>query len=236
MSNLAYAQPAPGTLSPREEPKRQVEIVSTRAQRRARPRPIYALIAISGLFALFMAQLLMSIVVSDGAYQISSLQSQQSDLTRQQQSLGEKVDTLASTQNLAVKAEGLGMVQSKALPAFLDVATGTVTGTSHSAKDAASGTPDTTNNLVPNALLPDATAADATTTSASTVVDPTDPPASGATKSTAATEDPNATAVADPASATALTASAGAAAGAPAARTTTAPVASQSGLPIPVTR
>ena len=64
-SNLAFATPL---RSPREhERPRHIEIVSTREQRRARPRVFYALVAVSGLFALFIVQLLLSIVVSDGA-------------------------------------------------------------------------------------------------------------------------------------------------------------------------
>jgi hypothetical protein len=248
MSNLAYST-LPASSPRREQPQRQIEIVSTRAQRRARPRPLYALVAIGGLFALFMAQLLMSIVVSDGAYQISSLQSTQADLTRQQQSLGEQVDTLASTQNLAVKAQALGMVQSQALPAFLDVTTGKVTGTSHTTKAATSGDTDTTSNLIANSLLPDATAASTSSTDTAT----TGTASAGTTTTGTATTDAATTATATgttvgtTAGTTATTSAdptedpdsgftTDTAAGAPALSTGTSSVASQSGLPIPVTR
>jgi hypothetical protein len=241
MSNLAYST-LPSSTPRREQPQRQVEIVSTRAQRRARPRPLYALVAIGGLFALFMAQLLMSIVVSDGAYQISSLQSTQADLTRQQQSLGEQVDTLASTQNLAVKAQALGMVQSQALPAFLDVATGKVTGTSHTTKVAASSDTDTTANLIPNSLLPDATAAAAaagTAAADTATTDATDATAAATTATTATatgTAGSTSTAAADPTEDPNTGFAADTTAGAPASSTDTSSVASQSGLPIPVSR
>ena len=219
----------------REEPTRRIEIVSTRAQRRARPRPLYALIAIGGLFAVFMAQLLMSIVVSDGAYQISSLQGEQSSLTRQQQSLGEQVDTLASTQNLAAKAEALGMVASTASPAFLDVSTGKVVGKSHTAGDTANGLLAGTGNLVANSLLPDdATedSLDAEAATATTVADPTDPVVDGtavaATGTTAATSTDTTASTTDAATDTTS--------GAPSTDGTTANVPSTSGgLPVPVT-
>jgi hypothetical protein len=128
---------------------RHIEIVTTRAQRRARPRAAYAVITVTSLFVIFAAQLLLSIVVSDGAYQIASLQSQQKDLLRTQEALGEKFDLLSSTQHLAENAAQLGMVPNSA-PLFLDLSTGSVAG--------APGTVDPTGcggscNLVANSLL-----------------------------------------------------------------------------------
>jgi len=126
-----------------------IEIVTTRAQRRARPRAVYAVVTVTSLFVIFAAQLLLSIVVSDGAYQIASLQSQQKDLLRTQQSLSEKFDLLSSTQHLAANAAKLGMVPNGS-PLFLNLATGAVSG--------APGTVDPTGcggscNLVANSLL-----------------------------------------------------------------------------------
>jgi hypothetical protein len=149
-SNLAVSLPA---RTPRELPQRRIEIVSTRAQRRARPRPMYAIIVVSGLFIVFMVQLLLSIVVSDGAYTISSLQVKQADLTRSAQNLTETVDVLASTQNLATQAESLGMVLSSTTPAFLNLATGEVVGKSKSATGDTSGALGGDGSLVPNSLL-----------------------------------------------------------------------------------
>jgi hypothetical protein len=128
---------------------RHIEIVTTRAQRRARPRVAYAVVTVASLFLIFAAQLLLSIVVSDGAYQIASLQSQQKDLLRTQEALGEKFDLLSSTQHLAENAAQLGMVPNPA-PLFLDLGTGGVAG--------APGTVDPTGcggacKLVANSLL-----------------------------------------------------------------------------------
>ncbi|MCU1558700.1 MAG: hypothetical protein JWN09_2695, partial [Microbacteriaceae bacterium] len=49
-TNLAYELPS---RAPREEERqRHIEIVSTRNQRRARPRLVYALVAVGGLFVI----------------------------------------------------------------------------------------------------------------------------------------------------------------------------------------
>ena len=150
-TNLAVTLPA---RSPRrEEPQRRIEIVSTRTQRRARPKPMYAIIVVTGLFAVFIVQLLLSIVISDGAYSISKLQQQEADLARSAQSLTEQVDVLGSTQNLATQAESLGMVLSSTTPAFLDLATGEVVGKSKSSASATAGALGGDGSLVPNSLL-----------------------------------------------------------------------------------
>lgn len=159
MSNLATAplrtsrptlpnsRPAP---APAVRPvPRHVEIVTTKAQRRARPKVAYAVVTIASLFLIFAAQLLLSIVVSDGAYQIAGLQSTQKDLLRTQENLNEQADLLSSTQHLAANAAKLGMVPNGS-PQLLNLETGGVA--------AAPGTVDPTGcggtcNLVGNSLL-----------------------------------------------------------------------------------
>jgi hypothetical protein len=122
MSNLAHAtRPAPAT-APRP---RHIEIVTTRQQRRARPAVSYAIVTVVSLAVIFAAQLLLSIVVSDGAYEIAALQAQQKELLREQQALTEELDVLGSTQYLAANAANLGMVPG-ASPLFIDVSTGGV--------------------------------------------------------------------------------------------------------------
>jgi len=150
-----------------------VEIGTTRAQRSARPKVAYAVATVTSLFAIFGAQLLLSIVVSDGAYQISALQTQQKELVRTQQDLTERLDLRNSTQFLAASAATLGMIPGSS-PQFLDVSTGAVS--------AAPGTTDPSGcggacNLVANSLLsevplidPKATAASATTVASAGVI------------------------------------------------------------------
>lgn len=124
MSSLATARMRPEPLAPAPQRPRHVEIVTTRAQRRARPKLAYAVVTIGALFAIFLAQLLLSILVSDGAYQVSALQDQQKDLLRTQDALTEQLNVLDSTQNLSAQAAHLGMVPNK-YPYALDLGTGT---------------------------------------------------------------------------------------------------------------
>lgn len=149
--NLAYARPAVrGTQrsAPQHKP-RHIEIAPSRAQRRARPKAAYAIVTVSSLFLIFAAQLLLSIVVSGGAYQIEHLQGQQKELLRSQEALTEKLDLSASTQSLAANAANLGMVPG-ASPLFLDLSTGAVSGAPGSVDRAGCGGAC---NLVANALL-----------------------------------------------------------------------------------
>ncbi|MBX3093187.1 MAG: hypothetical protein KF680_01385 [Cryobacterium sp.] len=119
---------ARSVVQPQHEPQpRHIEIVSTRAQRRARPRLLYALVTVGGLFAVLIAQLLLSIAVSDGAYQIASLQQQQRELQRDAETLTEAIQVLQSPQHLAVNAVALGMV-SNSSTAYLRLSDGAVLG------------------------------------------------------------------------------------------------------------
>ena len=145
--NLAYARPVP-LAEPRQHP-RHIEIVSTRAQRRARPRLAYAIVTIASLFTIFAAQLLLSIVVSDGAYQVSALQDQQKDLLRTEDALTEKLNVLDSTQNLTTQAAHLGMVPNGS-PYAINLGTGAVYGLPGSADPAGCGG---SCNLITNSQL-----------------------------------------------------------------------------------
>jgi hypothetical protein len=136
-TNLAYATPV---RRPREEehtasPQRHVRIVTTRAQRRARPKLVYALIATLVIFGIFLAQLLITISLSSGAYQIDGLQSTKQNLGRTESSLTEQIDTLDSSQNLQANATALGMVSSTRA-AFLRLSDGAVLGSAAPAASA----------------------------------------------------------------------------------------------------
>lgn len=152
--NLAYARPAvrparPVAPSPVRPAPRRVEITATREQRRARPKAAYAIITVASLFLIFAAQLLLSIVVSEGAYQIENLQDQRKELLRTQESLTENLELFGSTQNLAANAAHLGMVPSE-YPLFLDLTTGAVSAAPGSVDRAGCGGAC---NLVANSLL-----------------------------------------------------------------------------------
>jgi hypothetical protein len=109
-------------------------------------------LAVASIFALLLAQLLLSIVLSDGAYQITSLQAEQKQLSRTERALSEQLDLLASPQSLATKAEGLGMVIGTNAPVFLRLSDGALAGTATPAKGTA-GAIGADGGLVPNSLL-----------------------------------------------------------------------------------
>lgn len=128
---------------------RHLEAVALGAARRPKPTLFYAAVAVTAVFAIVVTQLLLSIGVSQGAYQIESLQSTRVSLAQDLQSATEQVDMLSSPQNLAAKAAALGMIGGNS-PAYLKLSTGKVLG----APVAATGSPTGTSVLVPNALLP----------------------------------------------------------------------------------
>lgn len=131
---------------------RHIEIVTTRAQRKARPKSFYAVVTVASVFGLFLGQLMLSILLSDGAYQISTLQAEQKQLTRTEQALSEQLDLLASPQSLATRAESLGMVVGTNAPTFLRLSDGILIGTPVAASGSA-GALGADGGLVANFLL-----------------------------------------------------------------------------------
>src|SRR5690606_10749752 len=85
----ATARPLRG---PAHEPVRRLEVVTTRAQRAARPRLLPAVITVAGIVGILLGQLLLSIVLADGAYTIAGLQAEQRDLLRDQEALSEQLE------------------------------------------------------------------------------------------------------------------------------------------------
>jgi hypothetical protein len=150
MSALPLASPRPARGP---APRRHLEVAPTRAQRRARPRILPAIVTIAGIGIILLAQLLLSIVLADGAYSIANLQTQQRDLERQEQALTEQLEVLSSTQNLIANAENLGMIAS-GNPVFLDLSTGAVSGNPTPAGGSLTGS---RGNQIGNSLLTGAT-------------------------------------------------------------------------------
>ncbi|ROS54227.1 hypothetical protein [Frigoribacterium sp. PhB24] len=183
-SNLAIATPSTRPRPSSTPAARPVEIVTSRSQRRARPKIAYALIATAALFVLLLAQLAISIALSDGAYKISDLQAAKTELVRDQQKYSEQRDVLSSPQNLAANADELGMVRNSN-PVYLDLATGAIHGSPAPAEGADVAT---SGNLIPNTLLDGVPLA-------------TKAPATSATDDAAAASDPAATSIGAPATA-----------------------------------
>ncbi|WP_144714474.1 hypothetical protein [Curtobacterium pusillum] len=155
-TNLALVDPA---VVPSRAPRparrdrpELVEVTPTKAQRRARPRIAYAVVAVGALGLLLLAQLGISMVLSQGAYTLSSLGTEQTNLARTQQSLSEELRVLDSPQNLARNAQALGMI-ANSTPVYLDPKTGRVYGTPTPA--VADQATASTENQVPNSLLND---------------------------------------------------------------------------------
>ena len=197
-TNLALVDPAVApSRAPRPDhgrPERKrpelVEVTPTRAQRRARPRVAYAIVSIAALGLLLLAQLGISMGLSQGAYTLSSLKTEQTGLTRTQASLSEGLKVLESPQNLARNAQALGMI-ANSTPVYLDPKTGTVYGTPTPATpEEATGN---TANQVPNSLLGDVPLAAKPGDTATSKENSTAAPAAGAPASAA----PAATAPAD---------------------------------------
>ncbi|MEO7123353.1 MAG: hypothetical protein ABI400_09620, partial [Lacisediminihabitans sp.] len=153
MTNLALSLPVESPRGP-QSPNRHIEIVSTRSQRRARPRTIYALVTVVGLFVILMAQLLLSILLSNGAYQITALQAKQTELSRDAQTYSEQLDVLKSPQNLSARAEALGMVMSTAPAVYLRLSDGAVIGTPTAMKASQAAVVGAGGALIANSLLP----------------------------------------------------------------------------------
>jgi hypothetical protein len=148
MSAVAVARPMrQPARQPAAPPRRHLEVVPTRAQRRARPRMLPALVTIGGIGVILLAQLLLSIVIANGAYQITGLQAAKHDAVLQQHALSEQLDLLASPQHLAANAEALGMVAS-GNAVYLDAKTGAVTGTGGAAGGSLLGSGDQVGNVL----------------------------------------------------------------------------------------
>lgn len=151
-ATAAVLVPEPIETERQRERRTHLEVVSTRSQRRARPRALYAIVAISALLVIVVAQLLLSIAISQGAYQLSSLQTKQTELQRSYQAASEDLNRLTSPQNLAANANALGMV-SNSNPAYLRLSDGAVLGAPIAASGAAGTVTGGQGNLVPNAQL-----------------------------------------------------------------------------------
>jgi hypothetical protein len=146
--NLARVRPN-FTPSPSTTPaERRLEIVAPAPARRKRPRITYALTATAGVAAIVVAQLLLSVGISQGAYEISTLRGDQVELDRTAESVSQGLVRLTSPQSLASNAESLGMV-SNSNPVYLRLSDGAVLGAPSSALGSQGGAA----SLVPNSLL-----------------------------------------------------------------------------------
>ncbi|MFF2389955.1 hypothetical protein [Agromyces sp. NPDC058104] len=144
------AVPAQSLPAPRRAPERPrwLRPAPEPGGGRAKPRLAYAIIAVAGVAVIVVAQLLLSIAITQGAYDIDAVTMQQSTLDRQEQQLREDLDRVESPQYLAANAEALGMVPNSN-PVLLRLSDGSVSGD----PSAATGGAAASAPLVPNALI-----------------------------------------------------------------------------------
>jgi hypothetical protein len=132
--------------------RRWLAPVPERILRRARPRLAYVAVVIVGIGVIVVSQLALSIGLSDGAYEISSLQSSQKDLGRTNQDLTEQLQLLDSPQYLVQHAEALGMV-ANGNTVYLRLSDGAILGSPDPASLATAPITSGQGGLVANALL-----------------------------------------------------------------------------------
>ena len=135
------ALPAQSAPAPRRSrtptPERRLR-PAPEPMRRAKPRLVFAIVALAGVALIVVTQLLLSV-----AYQV-----RQAQLARQEQKLAEDLDRMESPQYLAMNADALGMVPN-ANPVLLLLSDGAVVGEPTAATRGAGAS----GPLVPNSLL-----------------------------------------------------------------------------------
>jgi hypothetical protein len=151
-ADVASAKTALPPLRRREAPRRPLRAVETTARRR-RPRLAYGIVAVAGAIAIGAAQMTLSILTTQSSYELSSLVSQQRDLTYQRQILYDDVAGLSSPQYLAANAAALGMVIDES-PSYLRLSDGALLGTGDMSYGGSS-VDAIGRGVVPNALITD---------------------------------------------------------------------------------
>ena len=147
-----------------DAPRRRLRLLDVPARRR-RPKLFYGIVAVLGAFLIGAAQMSLSIMTTQGTYEIAALTKEQRDLTYEKQILYDDVAGLSSPQYLAANAAALGMVINEA-PSYLRLSDGAILGPSEVAMGTSSvdaiGRGSVPNALITNTPLvtvPDATIA-----------------------------------------------------------------------------
>ncbi len=144
--------------------------VATSSRNRRRPRAFFAIVTAAVMFGVMVAQMLLSVALESGAYEIAHLQSANKEANRSYQQMSQDIDRLASPQHLALNAEALGMLSNNT-PAYLRLSDGAVLGAPTSGDGFVNLVAPDGGSLVPNSLLADVplvTSAPAQTTAGAT--------------------------------------------------------------------
>jgi hypothetical protein len=110
----------------------------------------FAIVTVVTIFIIIVAQILLSVSVQSGAYEIAGLQRNVKELGRTYQSATQDLNRVTSPQNVAQSAETLGMV-GNSNPVYLRLSDSLITGAATPA--VAGGALIAQGNLVPNAML-----------------------------------------------------------------------------------
>jgi hypothetical protein len=161
MSDLAY-ELFPASPRRLDSPQRRLQPLDAPVRRR-RPKLAYGIIAVAGAVAIALAQMVLSILTTQGSFEVAALTQEQRQLSYDKQMLYDEVAGLGSPQYLAANASALGMVVADA-PSYLRLSDGALIGTGAPAPDASS-VDAIGRGAVQNALITDTplvTAPDAT--------------------------------------------------------------------------
>lgn len=120
----------------REDQASRLRVVEQTAPAR-RPRLLYGLIAVAGAIAIAGAQIGLSILTTQGTYEIRELTAQKKAVSWQVQILHDEVAGLGSPQLLAANAAALGMVTGQ-MPSYLALSTGEIVGSGKPASSTSS--------------------------------------------------------------------------------------------------
>lgn len=140
------------TRAPERQPERErhLRALPAVAPRRA-PRLVHGVVALIGLAGIVVAQLGLSVVISEGAYRLSALQGESTALARTEQTLAEDIAVLSSPQHVAVAADELGMLAGQ--PSQFLTLSGAATAGGPDALWMQTPAIDRSGVYVPNALL-----------------------------------------------------------------------------------
>lgn len=144
--NTSTSDLTPQPIDPRRRHLAPVDPHLRSAPKKRRGALFGSLVSVGIVLAILATQLGLSILVSQGAYEMRALQLEQRDLIRVERVLAQNLDKLSSPQNLTENAAALGMVQNSN-PAALRLSDSAVLG------DLSMTTRAVTGNLVPNATL-----------------------------------------------------------------------------------
>lgn len=131
MSSAAMTRPAPSSTPEGEESSQQrrtpLSVVPQREVRRSRVSTV-VMCAIA-LAAALMGILFLNIQISSGQYRLTELTIQERALSQENEALTQDIEANAAPQNLAARANDLGMVQAKDV-GTVTLSTGAVTAAS----------------------------------------------------------------------------------------------------------